>query len=142
MSAPAFFGSKAFAVVGASADTSKFGNKLLRWYLERGLTVVPVNPRGGRIEDRECVVSVAELDADYSVSVVTPPAVALQVLAQARTAGVKHVWLQPGSEDDAVVALVREWRDADPKANVLLGGPCVLADGDQAIAARTASSNL
>ena len=45
MSAPAmFFKSTKFAVVGASSDKSKFGNKLLRWYMDRKLEVVPINP--------------------------------------------------------------------------------------------------
>ena len=38
------------AILGASADRSKFGNKAVRAFLARGYTVYPVNPKGGEIE--------------------------------------------------------------------------------------------
>lgn len=39
-----FFASSRYAVVGASTDRAKFGNKVLRWYQAHGLPVSPINP--------------------------------------------------------------------------------------------------
>jgi predicted CoA-binding protein len=44
MSALLFFKAAEYAVVGASADPSKFGNKVLKWYRSQSLNVIPVNP--------------------------------------------------------------------------------------------------
>ncbi|CAN0500564.1 unnamed protein product, partial [Ectocarpus sp. 8 AP-2014] len=70
-----FLAADRFAVVGASTNRSKFGNKVLRCYLWREKTVVPVNPREEEIEGKKCVKSLSDLPdpQDVSVSVVTPP---------------------------------------------------------------------
>ena len=46
------------AVIGASADRSKFGNKAVRAFRAQGWTVVPVNPRGGDIEGEAAFLGV------------------------------------------------------------------------------------
>ena len=38
------------AILGASADRAKFGNKSVRAHLKAGYEVYPVNPSGGEIE--------------------------------------------------------------------------------------------
>ncbi|KAJ3399703.1 hypothetical protein HDV05_001571, partial [Chytridiales sp. JEL 0842] len=87
MSAQSFF-SKAtsYAVVGASADPSKFGNKVLKWYIQHNLPVVPVNPKSPEIESIPCITSLSALPSPSttSVSVITPPAVTLSVLKEAQ----------------------------------------------------------
>ena len=35
------------AIIGASTDRSKFGNKSVRAHLQQGYEVFPVNPKGG-----------------------------------------------------------------------------------------------
>ena len=44
-----FLESGPFAVVGASTNRAKYGNKVLRCYLQHGRRAVPVNPRGGSV---------------------------------------------------------------------------------------------
>ncbi|CAM9983885.1 unnamed protein product [Discosporangium mesarthrocarpum] len=77
----AFLASERFAVVGASANRAKFGNKVLRCYASQGKTVTPVNPREESIEEIKCVASLAELPKLQStgVSVVTPPEFAVRL---------------------------------------------------------------
>ena len=41
---------KTIAIIGASADRAKFGNKAVRAFLQQGYTVYPVNPKETRIE--------------------------------------------------------------------------------------------
>ncbi|KAJ2803281.1 hypothetical protein H4R20_002955 [Coemansia guatemalensis] len=129
-----FFASKAFAVVGASANKAKYGNKVLCWYLDKGLPVTPVNPTAHEIEGLPCVKSLAELCSDAndapakmrqtSVSVIMPPHVSEQILRQAAALGIGHLWFQPGSEPDRLNALATELG-----VSVTGGGPCILVHG-------------
>ena len=100
-----FLSAQAFGVVGASADRAKYGNKVLRCYLQHGRRAIPVNPRGGMIEGVPCVATVEDLPPEVSsLSLITPPAVSEQVVAQAHARGIHNLWLQPGAESPAAVA--------------------------------------
>ncbi|KAJ3014304.1 UNVERIFIED_CONTAM: hypothetical protein HDU68_000346 [Siphonaria sp. JEL0065] len=135
MSAVQFFKAPRFAVVGASADQSKFGNRVLRWYIKQKLPVTPINPKSDVIESISCVKQIAELgdSCQYSLSLIVPPVITLQVLNQAKSLGFKNLWLQPGCENADVLNLVNEWRDTDSTMNVILGGPCILVEGEYAL---------
>jgi uncharacterized protein len=117
-----FLSGKRFAVVGASHDRTKYGNKVLRVYQQNHLDVVPINPTGGQIEGLEAVPDLASLAEPVDgISIVTPPAVTKKVVDQALSLGIKNIWMQPGAEDrEAVEAAERAG------ANVIAGGPCVL----------------
>ena len=100
-----FFQSKAFAVVGAAKNRDKYGNKVLRCYMQHGLEVYPVNPRAGEIEGLACFAAVQDLpDAVQSISVITPPPVTEQVVREAIAKGIKNIWMQPGAESPAAIA--------------------------------------
>ncbi len=117
-----FLSSPAFGVVGASTSREKYGNKVLRCYLQKGRRAVPVHPREAAIEGVPCVASVAELPADVqSISVITPPAVTEQVVEQAVARGIRNVWMQPGAESPRAVA-----RCEAAGVNVIADGTCVL----------------
>ena len=117
-----FLEGKRFAVVGASTDRSKYGNKVLRAYLQNGLEVVPVNPKAERVEG---VAAVADLDAlDQPVdgiSIITPPNVTEKIVEKAVDLGIKNIWMQPGAESDRAVEVAEQ-----SGANVIQGGPCLL----------------
>lgn len=118
----AFLAGRTYAVVGASRDRSKFGNRVLRAYLEHGYLVVPVNPREREIEGLAAVPSLAQLPRKVDgISIVTPPDVSGAVTVEALTLGYRNLWFQPGSEH---LEAVRAARAAG--ARVLAYGPCVL----------------
>jgi|SRR5882724_3332089 len=100
------------AILGASADRTKFGNKSVRAHLQRGYAVYPINPKGGHIEGLGVYRSLSELPEDAKplsrISVYLPPAVALSVLAEIAATGCDELWLNPGSESDEVVSKARE----------------------------------
>ncbi|KZT10917.1 NAD-P-binding protein [Laetiporus sulphureus 93-53] len=125
----AFLSSPQFAVVGASKDPSKYGTKVLQWYLEREKTVTPVHPKENEIQGVQTIRSLEELPdpAHTSISIVTPAKVTLGLLEQAKKLNVPAVWLQPGAEDDAVIAYINENGLAD---RTIYGGPCILVEGD------------
>ncbi len=118
----AFLNGTTFAVVGASNDRSKYGNKVLRVYQQNGLTVYPVNPRVEEIEGLTCYPDLASLpEPVHGVSIVTPPAVTEKVVEQAHAAGIRYLWMQPGAESDRAIE-----RGKELGLEVIAGGPCVL----------------
>ncbi len=94
------------AILGASADRSKFGNKAVRAYLQQGYDVFPVNPKGGVIEGLTVYKSLADVPAAHlnRISVYLPPQVGLAMLDEIAAKGCDELWLNPGSESDALVA--------------------------------------
>jgi predicted CoA-binding protein len=100
------------AILGASADRSKFGNKSVRAHLQQGYAVYPINPKGGHIEGLTVYRSLSELPDDARplnrVSVYLPPPVGLAVLPEIAAVGCDELWLNPGSDSEEVVAKARE----------------------------------
>jgi predicted CoA-binding protein len=98
------------AIVGASADRTKFGNKAVRAYLSRGYQVFPVNPRGGEIEGLPVVASIRDVPVERldRVSVYLPPAAGLQMAAELVAKPCQELWLNPGSADPALVDKLRQ----------------------------------
>jgi len=95
------------AILGASADRSKFGNKAVRAFLAQGYIVYPVNPKGGEVEGLPVRHSLADIPPDIKldrISVYLPPAVGLKMLPQIAARGCAELWLNPGSESDELVA--------------------------------------
>lgn len=117
-----FLKAKAFGVVGASSDRSKYGNRVLRCYQAKGLKAVPVNPKEKEIEGAACVPSVNELPGEVgSISIITPPAITEKVVEQAAAKGIRNVWMQPGAESPRAVDLCHEHG-----INVIADGSCIL----------------
>ena len=118
----AFLDGSPFAVVGASPDRSKYGNKVLRVYQQNGLTVYPVNPRLEEVEGLTAYPDLASLpEAVHGVSIITPPAVTERVVEEAVAAGIRHLWMQPGAESDLAIE-----RAGSLGLNLIAGGPCIL----------------
>jgi len=117
-----FLASGPFAVVGASVDRSKYGNKVLRCYQQHGKEVYPINPRAAEVEGLKAYPSLASLPVQpKAISVITPPAITERVVREAAAAGVGHVWMQPGAESEDAI------RTAESLGlSVIAGGPCVL----------------
>lgn len=117
-----FLNGDTFAVVGASRDRSKYGNKVLRVYLQNGQRVQPVNPNANEVEGLKAYADLASLPGQvHGISVVTPPEVTEQVVEQAATLGIRHIWMQPGAENVTAIEKAREHG-----MNVIAGGPCIL----------------
>ncbi len=117
-----FLASAAFGVVGASSNREKYGNKVLRCYLQQGRKAIPVNPREQEVEGVPCVAAVADLPGEVqSLSIITPPAVTARVVDEAIARGIRNIWMQPGAEEPGAVARCRA-----SGVNVIADGSCVL----------------
>jgi predicted CoA-binding protein len=117
-----FLAQSRFAVVGASADRSKYGNKVLRCYLQHGKDAVPVNPKDPEVEGLTAYRSLSEITPPPdAVSVITPPKVTEAVVEEAGRLGIRRLWMQPGAESPAAISRARELG-----IDVIAGGPCLL----------------
>lgn len=117
-----FLASPVFGVVGASPARHKYGNKILRCYLQHGRRAIPVNPREDSVEGIDCVDGVADLPPEAkSISIITPPAVTERVVEEAVRRGIENVWMQPGAESEQAVETCRR-----AGINVIADGSCLL----------------
>jgi len=113
-----------YAVVGASSDRAKFGNKVLRAYQSKGWKVYPINPREAEIEGLKAYPDLKSLpETPRGVSIITPPAVTERIVAEAADLGARFVWMQPGAESPEAIRLARE-RGLD----VIADGSCFLVE--------------
>jgi len=117
-----FLASSPYAVVGASTDREKYGNKVLRCYQQHGREVYPINPKASEVEGLKAYPDLAAVPAKLSgISVITPPAVTVQVVREAAALGIPRIWMQPGAESPEAV------RTAEALGlEVIAGGPCLL----------------
>jgi len=96
------------AVIGASTDRRKFGNKAVRAFLRQGFDVVPVNPHATTIEGLQVYRSVLEVPGPIDMATVyLPPETGLAVIEEIARKGIPEVWLNPGAESPALVAAAR-----------------------------------
>ena len=117
-----FLDSKSFAVIGASSNRSKYGNKILRCYLQNHKTVYPVNPNEQMIEHLQVIHSIADLpDEVKSISIITPPSITERIVTEAIEKGIQNIWMQPGAESDNAIK-----NCLDHHINLIATGPCIL----------------
>jgi predicted CoA-binding protein len=96
---------KTVAIIGASNDRAKFGNKAVRAFLQQGYTVYPVNPKERAIEGVPAYKSILDVPArPEMVSAYLPPSVFLKVLPDIAAKGCDELWLNPGTESDELLA--------------------------------------
>nr|POE54453.1 hypothetical protein CFP56_41391 [Quercus suber] len=139
-----FMSAPNFAVAGASSLTHKFGYKVFAWYLQHDLHAIPLNPSAAEVvvgrKSYDTVRTISKLPdpKNTSLSVITPPPVTMELLKQAKEAGVKAVWLQPGAFGDAEFQYaMKEFPGAAiagfEEGTVGGEGWCVLVDGENAM---------
>ena len=100
---------KTIAVLGASKDRSKYGNKCVRAYKEAGYTVFPVNLGSSEpIEGFETYRKLTDIPVELDrISVYLPPPVTLELLPDIAAKGAREVWFNPGSADTRVLEEAR-----------------------------------
>jgi predicted CoA-binding protein len=99
---------KVVAVIGASNDRHKFGNRAVRAYQQQGYTVVPINPHEAEIEGLKAYPSILDVPGAVDMaSFYVPPDVGETVIAEVAQKGVAEVWLNPGADSDELIARAR-----------------------------------
>lgn len=99
---------KTVAVIGASSNRDKFGNKALRAFEKRGYTVIPINPTEREVEGHQAFASVLDVPGGIDLATLyVPPPVGVRVMDELAKKGVAEVWLNPGADDRTVVDKAR-----------------------------------
>lgn len=100
---------KSVAVIGASNDRAKYGNKAVRAYLRSGFKVYPVNPKEETIEGLKSYRSILDIQTEVErASLYVPPKVGLKIIEEIARKGVKELYVNPGAESDELVNKARK----------------------------------
>jgi predicted CoA-binding protein len=96
---------KTVAIIGASNDRNKYGNKAVRAFLQQGFTVYPVNPNEKQVEGLPAYKSIRDVPVrPQMVSLYVPPPVVEKLLPEIAAKGCDELWMNPGTESDKGVA--------------------------------------
>jgi uncharacterized protein len=95
---------KTVAVVGASSDRRKFGNKALRAFVAEGYTVFAINPNEEAVEGLQTYASVLDVPVPIDMATVyVQPEVAESLLAEFEQKQIPEIWINPGAESDRLM---------------------------------------
>ena len=99
---------KTVAVIGASSDRHKFGNKALRAFRAEGYEVIAINPHEREVEGVQAYPSVLDVPGVIDMATVyVQPEVGTRLLKEFAQKGIAEVWINPGAESEE---LLREAR--------------------------------
>jgi len=102
---------KVVAVIGASSDRRKFGNRALRAFRQQGYTVIPINPNEQEVEGLKTYASVLDVPGAIDMaSFYVQPEIGERVIDEVARKGIAEVWLNPGAESDALIARAQTLR--------------------------------
>ncbi len=100
--------SKTVAVVGASSDRRKFGNKALRAFKAEGYRVIPINPNEREVEGLATYASVLDVpDRIDMATVYVQPEVGLRLLPEFEQKQIEEIWINPGADSPELLADAR-----------------------------------
>jgi predicted CoA-binding protein len=100
--------SKIVAVIGASRDRMKFGNRAVRAFQQQGYSVVPINPHESEVEGLKAYGSVIDVPGPIDMATFyVPPEIGRQIIDDVARKQIPEVWLNPGAESDDLIARAR-----------------------------------
>src|SRR5947207_10184834 len=99
---------KTVAIIGASANPRKFGNRAVRAFRRQGYTVIPINPHEPMVEGLKTYASVLDVPGHIDMATFyVPPAIGQKVMPEVAEKRIPEVWLNPGSESDDLITQAR-----------------------------------
>lgn len=99
---------KTVAVIGASSDPRKFGNRAIRAFRRQGYTVIPINPNETIVEGLKTYASVLDVPGPIDMATFyVPPNIGERLIQEVAQKRIPEVWLNPGSESDELIRLAR-----------------------------------
>jgi predicted CoA-binding protein len=102
---------KTVAVIGASNDRHKFGNKAVRAFQAEGYTVIPVNPNETQVEGLAAYASVLDVPGAIDMATVyVQPEVGMRLLPEFEQKGIGEIWINPGADSPELLAEARRLR--------------------------------
>lgn len=104
-----FLSQKKLAVVGVSRKKEKFGNTIFRELKKKEYRVFPVNASADTIEGEQCYTDLKSLPEPVGGAViVVPPEKTVQVVQDAKEAGITRIWMQYGAQSETAVNFCKD----------------------------------
>ena len=89
---------KTIAVIGASNDRTKYGNRAVRAWMRASWTVYPVNPTEEEVEGLKAYASILDIPGEVrTATMYVPPTVGLAIADELIEKSVSEVYLNPGA---------------------------------------------
>lgn len=103
-----FLSQSKFAIIGVSNNPKKFGNTLLKEAISKKMDIYPVHPYIESIEGIKCYPSLSSIEGINALIICIAPKSAVAVIKNAIDYGIKHIWLQQGSESKEAIELCQK----------------------------------
>lgn len=95
---------KSVAIIGASDNRNKYGNKAVRAYLQKGYSVYPVHPLLKTVEGIKAYKSILDISGEIDIaSFYVPPSIGVKVVEEVAKKGIKNIYLNPGTESEELI---------------------------------------
>ena len=97
------------ALVGASNNPTKYGNKILLDLVSKGYNVAPINTKEDTIAGIKSYKNVLDLKESPSIiNFVVPPSIGFQVTKELVENKFDNFWYQPGAESEKISYFLNE----------------------------------
>ena len=97
------------ALVGASNDPKKYGNKILLDLVSKGYNVVPINSKEDTIAGIKSYKNVLDLKESISIiNFVVPPEIGFEITKELVENNYDNFWYQPGAESKEISSYLIE----------------------------------
>ena len=111
------------ALIGASNDKNKYGNKILLDLVSKGHNVVPINPKEDTVAGLKSYNNVSELSEKPSIiNFVVPPNIGYQLTKDLVESDYDNFWYQPGAESKVISAFL------DSKNKNYIDDKCIMVE--------------
>lgn len=98
------------ALFGVSTDRNKIGYKMFHDLLAHGFNVRGINPKNGEILGYHIYKSISELNIKPDIAViVVKPEITERLIDEIYKAGIKNIWMQPGSESEIAIKKAQDY---------------------------------
>lgn len=116
-----FLHQRQLAVVGVSHTGKKMGNAVYNELKQKGYELFPVHPKLESLSGERCYPNLKSLPKKVDgVFICTKPTETENIVREAQTLGIKHIWIQQGAESDEAISFCK-----DNNIN-LIHGECIL----------------
>jgi uncharacterized protein len=116
-----FIASEPIAMVGVSRNPKKFGFTAFRELKEKGMNIVPVNPKAAEIHGVKVYPDIKSLPAEVKgLLVMTQKSATAGLVREAREKGIKHIWIQQMSESQEAL------KELESSGINYISGQCIL----------------
>lgn len=97
------------AIIGASSNRSKYGNKAVRSYVAQGHEVVPINPNESEVEGLKTYAKVTDVPGQLDRALLyVPPEIGVKVIDDIAAKAVPETYVNPGAENDELFARAQQ----------------------------------